>query len=148
MRSSPYEKRCKALTRKGAAAVELALVLPILLLVLFAGVDFARAYYYTQLVTEAAQKGADFASNWDLADQLPYSSLNEAALADMTNVRPAATVDVSTDWAPPTPNVTVTVTYEFQPVCSKFGLGDSFTIRRSACHRMHPSMDLPVGGEP
>ena len=42
---------------RGAAAVEMALVLPILLLVLFALVDFGRAYNMKIELTQAAREG-------------------------------------------------------------------------------------------
>lgn len=43
---------------RGAAAVEMALVLPILLLVLFAMVDFGRAYNMKIELSQAAREGA------------------------------------------------------------------------------------------
>ena len=46
---------------RGAAALEFALVLPILLLILGGIVDFARAYMELQMMTNAASEGARMA---------------------------------------------------------------------------------------
>lgn len=44
--------------RSGQAVVEFALVLPIFLLLLFAAVEFGRAYFSLHLLTNAAREGA------------------------------------------------------------------------------------------
>jgi Flp pilus assembly protein TadG len=44
--------------RSGAAAVEFALVLPLLVLILFGIVEFAAAWHARQLITNAAREGA------------------------------------------------------------------------------------------
>jgi Flp pilus assembly protein TadG len=43
---------------RGAAAVELAIVLPVLLMIIFGIVDFGRAYNQRLILTEAAREGA------------------------------------------------------------------------------------------
>jgi Flp pilus assembly protein TadG len=43
---------------RGAAAVEFALVLPVLLLILFGIIEFARAWNVRQTLTDAAREGA------------------------------------------------------------------------------------------
>ncbi len=52
--------------RRGAAVVEFALVFPILMLLVFAIIDFARAYYTVNVLASAAREGARFASAMDL----------------------------------------------------------------------------------
>lgn len=53
-------RRC--LGERGAAAVEMAIVLPLLLLLLGGIVDFGRAYYTKNILTNAAREGARAAS--------------------------------------------------------------------------------------
>jgi len=50
--------RNRASDRSGAAAVEFALVLPLLVLILFGIVEFAAAWHARQLITNAAREGA------------------------------------------------------------------------------------------
>jgi len=57
MRSRPYGRR-----ERGAAAVEMALILPVLLLVLGGIVDLGRAMYGQIIVSNAAREGARMAS--------------------------------------------------------------------------------------
>jgi Flp pilus assembly protein TadG len=51
-------KRRSALRERGAAAVELAIVLPLLLLVIGGIVDFGRAFYTQIVISNAAREGA------------------------------------------------------------------------------------------
>src|SRR5687767_1445455 len=81
--------------RRGAAAVEFALVLPLLLVLTVAAVDFARVYHYSQIVTDCARTGAMFASNPDVADPSPYETAEEAALAGAASLKPAPTVEIA-----------------------------------------------------
>jgi Flp pilus assembly protein TadG len=50
--------RHRTADRSGAAAVEFALVLPLLVLILFGIVEFAAAWHARQLITNAAREGA------------------------------------------------------------------------------------------
>lgn len=47
-----------ALKERGAAAVEMAIVLPLLLLVIGGLVDFGRAFYLNAVITNASREGA------------------------------------------------------------------------------------------
>lgn len=132
--------------RTGAATVELALVLPMLTFVFFVGADFSRAFYYSQAMTEAAYKGAQFASNADLSARLPFVTAEEAALTDLQHVTPRPTVEVVSISDEELPAVQVTVEYEFRPICGKFGLIEPVRIRRSVWMRLHPSSELPEDG--
>ncbi len=50
--------RQKRRGRSGQAVVEFALVLPLFLLLLFAAVEFGRAYFHLHLLTNASREGA------------------------------------------------------------------------------------------
>ncbi|HUQ72221.1 MAG TPA: TadE family protein [Planctomycetaceae bacterium] len=128
--------------------MELALVLPLLAFVFVVGADFSRVFYYSQLLTEAAHKGAQFASNADLAARLPYETAEEAALADLQALKPIPTVKIVQFDEDTVPTAQVTLTYEFRPLCQQFGLVDSVNLSRSAQMRLHPSSELPEDGEP
>lgn len=58
-------------TGRGAAAVEFALVLPLLLMLVFGIVDFGRLFFAQVSVTQAAREGARLAA---LAPALGYSN--------------------------------------------------------------------------
>ena len=58
----PARKSSRADRRRGAAAVEAALVLPVLLTVLLGSIDIAQFINLSQLVTNASREGARFAS--------------------------------------------------------------------------------------
>ena len=56
---APLRRGCWA---TGQSAVELALALSVLLLLLLAGADFARVFYMTVAVNNAARAGAQYGS--------------------------------------------------------------------------------------
>lgn len=58
--SAHFRAFCKA--KDGAALVELAAVIPVLLLVLFGAIDLGRAYYVGLEVANAAHAGAEYGS--------------------------------------------------------------------------------------
>jgi len=85
----------------GQAATELAYSVPILLLLLLAGTDFARAFYFNQEVIAAARAGAQYGSQ-SVAAAVDTSGISAAALANGTNVPGlAATSSVCTCQSPP-----------------------------------------------
>jgi len=113
-RSQPH-RRYTADRQSGAAAVELALVLPILLVLVFGIVDFGRAYNAKISLTQAAREGAR------------VRALGGDAAATTTRVRlaagflPASSVSVAAGAACPanpsaTDVATVTATYTFSYV--------------------------------
>lgn len=147
MQRTSRQPAATARSRRAAATVELALVLPILAFAFVAGADASRVFYFSQLLTEAATKGAQFASNDDLAARLPYATPEEAALVDLQNLKPTPTVAVELIDSDDFSTARVTVTYTFRPICSQFGVMESLKLSRSAQMRLHPSSDLPTDGE-
>ena len=49
--------------RRGSAAVEFALLLPFIAFLYVAGTDFARVFYYSQMIENCARNGAIYASD-------------------------------------------------------------------------------------
>lgn len=112
-------------TEKGAALIEMALVVPLLLLLLLGITDFARALLTNITVVEAAQEGASYASYFPNVpgdiQQRVVDSVDDITIApaDVT-----ATVDLVACTA------TVTVDHEYPlitPVGKTF-MGDTVTL--------------------
>lgn len=89
-RSNPT--RHLAPCRRGAAVVELAILLPLLAFLFIITVDFARIYYFSVTLQNCARAGALYASDPFVADESPFASTQVAALADATNITPSPTI--------------------------------------------------------
>lgn len=126
---------------RGAAAVEMAIILPLLLLVIGGLVDFGRAYFTKVVITNAAREGARAA-----VVGVPSPDLRATAAA--TGVSPPPTVSVSYSnpgdctTAPADTTVTVTVTTGafdwiiLQPALSLFGASSALPSPLSATANM------------
>ncbi len=104
-------------SERGAAAVEFALVLPILVLILFGVIEFGGVYNAQLMVTGAAREGArEMAVGGDPADA-------EAAAAEAVVVADASALDVTVTPAACAAgtDVTVTVVYERPYLTGLFG---------------------------
>ncbi|CCK80434.1 TadE/TadG family type IV pilus assembly protein [Desulfobacula toluolica] len=65
--------------QRGGAAVEFAIVLPLLALILFGTIDFALLFYNKQVLTNASREGARaaiIANNWDSKDSNGFPTGN------------------------------------------------------------------------
>jgi Flp pilus assembly protein TadG len=124
-------------TRAGAAIAELAMALPILLVVFAFTVDFARVYYFTQIVSDCARNGAMYASHPDLRELSPYETAEQAALAGADNLSPKPTVTSQTiKDTSDTELAVVTVKYPFKrlfPLIIKGDLNIESTSRMRVC---------------
>jgi len=94
---------------RGQAMVELALVLPILLLILMAIVDFGRIFHGHLSVTTAAREGARSAATGQGDTQIRTTSIQSAAPLDSTLLTVQITPAPSQRFSGT--NVAVTVTY-------------------------------------
>jgi Flp pilus assembly protein TadG len=102
--------------RRGVAAVELAILLPLLGFLFVVAIDFARIFYYCVVVTNCARDGALYASDSTAAVDSPFKSTTEAALADASALSPAPTVSSKTVSDADGDYVEVTVTYKFTTI--------------------------------
>jgi Flp pilus assembly protein TadG len=118
-------------SRRGAATVELTLVLPFLAFLFVIAFDFSRIFYFAVTISSCARNGALYAANPTLSDKLPYASVQEAALADAVGLKtqPSVSVTMSDDTAVP-PWVEVSVSYPFTTVTHFPGVPSSTTITR------------------
>ena len=102
--------------RRGAAAVELALLLPVLIFSSMAAVDFARVAYVQLTLQNCARNGAlyEFYKEGGFALPSGWTSLSAAVQADQGSLSVTAT---ATSPASSTNNyVTVTATTTFAPI--------------------------------
>ncbi len=126
--------------RPGASAVELALVLPLLALLLLGASDFARLFYHYCIVTNAARNGALYASDPVAAAESPYASIEDAALADAADLSPPPSVHSTSETdADGNACVAVTVTYTFNTLIDYPGLANPVTLSRTVQFRVAPT---------
>src|SRR5262245_8856944 len=128
--------------RRGAAAVELAVLLPLLIFLFAVAVDFARCFHYSVTVNNCARNGALYASDPIVAAESPYGSVQEAALADASNLQPTPTVSSTTGTdADGNAYIEVTVTYAFQSITGYPGIPNAIDLTRTV--RMRKSSAVP-----
>src|SRR5579859_3032399 len=96
-----------AIRDRGAAAVEFALLLPLLLLLIFGIIDFGRALNAQITLTQAAREGARLAA----LGQPSVASRTQAAATGLNQV--AVTVTSCAPGAGPGANADVQVSYQF-----------------------------------
>src|SRR5689334_20674797 len=80
--------------RRGMAAVELAITLPVLMVILVICVDACRLFFAYMTITNAARNGALWASDplangTVIPSTSPYTTVQQAALADASTLNPA-----------------------------------------------------------
>ena len=80
-------------SRRAAAAVELAILLPLLAFLFVIGVDFARVYKHTLTLMNCARSGALYGSN-SPTRAADTATIKEIALADAGDLNPKPTVEV------------------------------------------------------
>jgi Flp pilus assembly protein TadG len=129
-------------TRPAAAAAELALLLPVLVLLAVVCTDFARLFYFYITVTNCARNGAIWASDSVARTTSPYTNVTKAALADAPDLSPTPTVSdpavTGTD-ANGNGYVQVTVTYNASLITNYLGFS-SITISRTVQMRQAPTV--------
>jgi Flp pilus assembly protein TadG len=77
--------RCLLRRESGSALVELALIVPILMVPIFAAVDFGRAFYLAQEVASAAHAGAEYGAQ-NPTDTTGMKAAAQAAAPDVTGL--------------------------------------------------------------
>jgi Flp pilus assembly protein TadG len=132
-----YRRPCRR-RRRGAAAVELAVLLPFLAFCFIVGIDFSRVFYFVQAVQNAAESGALYACQ-DATTAANSDQISTAAKADATNLSPPPTVTsaLGTD-ADGNATVSVTVAYTFKTITNYPGIPSSTTITRTVTMRICP----------
>src|SRR5215475_13183564 len=122
MDMTPTPKRMAS--ERGAALVEVALTLPLILLVSVAIFEFGRAFETWQVMTNAAREGARVAvlpnATVDQVKARVTTYLNAGVLITVSNVNTAVTpTTVSLGGGTTAPGTQVTLTYPFQFIVLK-----------------------------
>jgi Flp pilus assembly protein TadG len=125
--------------RKAVASVELAVLLPFLVFLFVISVDFARIFYFSQVIENCARQGALYASDPKAPAYNLYTSVQQAALADATNLNPQPTV-TSTSGTDQAGNsyASVTVAWQFKTITSYPGVPSNVTLSRKVQMRAAP----------
>jgi Flp pilus assembly protein TadG len=120
--------------RRAAAAVEMAILLPFLAFVCVLAIDFARIFYFSQTLETCARNGALYMSDPYVQAESPYKSLQEAALADASNLNdpsnPATVSSANGVSAAGDAYVEVTVSYTFRSITNYPGIPTVFPLSR------------------
>lgn len=122
--------------RRGVAATELALLLPVLTLVLFIGADYARLFYALATLGDSARAGA---LHYAMHPSAAQTAVEQAALADASNLAPTPTV--TTGGGTITGGhayVQVTVSYSFQTLIPQPGITSPITLSRTVVMLANP----------
>jgi len=131
------QKKCQP--RRGAATVELAVLLPFLVFLFAIATDFSRVFHYSQVIENCALNGAFYAAGYSNA-QSPYTSTEQAALADAGSLSPQPTVTSSTSSdASGNAYAAVTVSWQFEAVMSVPGVPSTTKLSRTVRMRVAPN---------
>ncbi|HEV3341796.1 MAG TPA: TadE/TadG family type IV pilus assembly protein [Pirellulales bacterium] len=123
--------------RAGSSAVELSIVLPFLAFLFVITADFGRVFYYSQTIENCARKGAIYGADLQAAAQSPYTSLQQAALADASSLNPQPTVtSTNTNDSSGNPCVQVTVAWTFKTVTAFPGIPNAVNLSRTVQMRV------------
>lgn len=131
LRCSPARRQLDIIgTQEGQSLAELALLLPLLLLIMAVTLDLGRAFYAHTTVVNAAREGARYAAlhptdTLGIRDQINQEAANSNI--DLSS----STVDIEAPEILPGSPITVTVIYDFQPILGQILGSSSFPIRGS-----------------
>jgi Flp pilus assembly protein TadG len=131
--------------RRGLAAAEFALLLPLICFLLVATADYARVFYYAATLDNCARNGALYGCRSKYDPQSPYATLQAAALADATNVQPApaisSTTGVDTNGQA---FIQVTASYPFQTLVNYQWLSNMFNLQIPHVVNLQRSVWMPI----
>jgi len=135
----PRKKSVRRPNRPGAAAVELAVLIPFLFFLFVGSVDLARFFYNSQVIAECARATAQFGSNPNLSDKTKYESAVEFGKVLLQDLSPPPTISIShgTDGLM-NRFIDVEVQQQLQLVCPVF-LKSGLTITKKSRAMLSPS---------
>src|SRR5262249_13952563 len=132
----------KGSSRRGVAATEMAVLLPVLGGLLVIAIDLSRIFYYSPTLNNCARNDALWRSDPDPIAKSSDPDMTAAALADAQNVQPAPTVTSNSGVDADGRNyVECTVTYNFQTVTNLPLVPSTTTLTRTI--RAYVSAQVP-----
>ena len=132
----------KGSSRRGVAATEMAVLLPVLVVLFVIAIDWSRIFYYSLTINNCARNGALWASDPYGITKSSYPDMTTAALADAGNIQPTPTVTSNTGVDADGRNyVECTVTYNFQTVTNLPLVPSTTTLTRTI--RAYSSPQVP-----
>jgi hypothetical protein len=142
MRALVQDTKACTKPRQAAAAVELALLLPVLVFLLVISTDFARLFYPFETITNCARNGAMWMCDPVAQSTSKYATVDAAARADATNLDPSLLTISSTSGvgSDGNPYVQVTATYQFPLITTYLGFNTQ-TLSRTV--RMRTAQATP-----
>ncbi len=132
----------KRKSRRGAAAVEMAILAPFLIFIVVVGVDWSRIFYMSVTLTNCARNGALNASDPYSLIQPAYDNVTAAALADAPNLSPQPQVMTATGSDSSGTYLDCTVTSTFKTLTNLPGVPSNTIIKRTV--RVYQSPRLPT----
>lgn len=133
-------------TRGGVATLELAVLLPMLCFLFVIAIDYARIFYYSLTLENAARNGAYYASNYP--GIYSYTTAEAVVTADVSNLSPAPTVTIRYsnvaegpfEATAPIANgyVQVQVTWNFKSITNFPGVPTNTTLTRRCRMKVAP----------
>jgi Flp pilus assembly protein TadG len=124
--------------RGGAAAVEFALVLPLLMFIFGIGVDWARAFYYHLTITNASRNAAIWGCD-SPTRATDTAGIEAVARRDTTSLGNGVTVESSVVNVGGTDYVRVKVSYAFEPLTGLPGTPSTQIIHQTGEMRVMPT---------
>jgi Flp pilus assembly protein TadG len=122
----------KTKSRRGAALVEFAVTLPVLLFLIGIAVDYSRVFYQTVTMNYSVRNGALYEFDPLNATQSRYTSYSNAAAADATNLPTAPSFSkTTTSPGDGTTRIKVNAALDFNLISGWGGLTKSRTTRRN-----------------
>ena len=138
--------------RRGAAAVEFAVLLPFLMFLAVIATDWARLLYHTMTIEQAARCGTLYAADQTTQFESRYynavetTAVNNLVRAEASNLDQSKlanpTIDRFTDNGKPM--VTVTVQYQFKTITNFPGVPADQTLTRQVTMRVFPAQPNPA----
>jgi Flp pilus assembly protein TadG len=127
--------------RKGAAMVEMVMILPMFSFVLVASADFSRAFHDFVTITDSARNGSLYASqNPTLSPTAYQAGITAASTIDANGMKTVPTVTTNSGTLGPGNNyVDVTVSNPFNTLASYPGISSQITISRTIRMRVQPT---------
>jgi Flp pilus assembly protein TadG len=133
-------------SRKGVAAVELAILLPFLSLLFVISIDFSRVFYFTVTLNNCARDGAIYGS-MDPTHSTDTAGIQSAAQADGSNMTPLPSISSTTGTdAFSKSYVQVTASYTFNTLINYPGIANTYNLSRQVRMEIAPVLpNFPTG---